>query len=119
MAVDSLKVNAGKSERIFNGLKGEAAGDTDAELAVFLAGADLGVRVRVDAGRDAQQNGLALAARRRQLREAPQLVGVVDDKAAHARLDTQLQFFIGLEIAVVEDLLRWEARLERRVELAA
>ena len=51
--------------------------------------------------------------------EAAQLVRVVDDKAANSLGNTKLDFFIGLVVAVVQDVLRRETDRQRGVELTA
>ena len=62
---------------------GRAAHQGEAELAVDQAGRGLGVRVRVDAGRDAQHHRLPHAAIRRHPLQQREFVLVIDDDPPH------------------------------------
>ena len=81
--------------------------ERDAELAVDLAGLDVGVCRRLDSGRDAHQRARAVG--RHDPVEAVDLVERVDDDVADASGDRLLELGVGLVVAVHQDALGRES----------
>ena len=102
-----------------DGRLGRAAHQRQAELAVHEAGRGLGVRVRVDAGRDAQHDRLPDPARRRDALQPVEFVLVVDDDPPDARVDGRGQLGGALVVAVERHPVGREAPGPRDVQLAA
>jgi hypothetical protein len=94
-------------------------GEVHAELRVGPAGGDARVRVRRDAGGDAQEDPLGPAGRAHERLEPLDLVEVVDDDVADPRLDGLAQLAVGLRVAVQVDARRVEAGGQGHRQLAA
>ena len=77
------------------------------------------MRVRIDPRCHTNQNRLHNSVSGRDTGEAPQLMRVVDNKSSNTLGNTELDFFIGLVVAVIKDVLRWETDRQRGVELTA
>ena len=97
---------------------GRAAHQGKAELAVDQAGGGLGVRVRVDAGRDAQHHRLPHAAIGGDQLQQRELVIVIDDDPPHPRLDRLGELRGALVVAVERHPAGREAPRPRDVQLA-
>ena len=118
VAVQTGELQLRHAERGAYEFHGLAGLDRHAELHVHRAGVDSLVGVRVDARGDAQQDLLPQAARLGRLAQGDQLVTVVHDEAAHAAIERESDVPVRLAVAVVIDVLRREARRERRGDLA-
>ncbi len=120
VAVQPDEIDAARAaQRLRDGGLGGAGADRKAELGVERAGRRLGVRVRIDAGRQAQDDRLLAAQRARQPVEQLQLVEVVDDDAADAGVERLAQLLLALVVAVEVAARRREARRQRHRQLAA
>ena len=109
----------GMRQRLPDGGLALAGVHREAELVVEHAGRRVGVRVRVDARREAEQRLLAHAFGLRHAVEELHLVEVVDDDAADAGVQRLAQLVLGLVVAVEVDALRREADGRRDRQLAA
>jgi len=96
-----------------------AVPDVHAELRVVLAGADLAVRVRIDARRQAEEHVHRPGAARRQAGELRDFLQAIDDDAADTALEGQLQLGVRLVVPVHGDPFGRKAGLEGGVQLAA
>ena len=77
------------------------------------------MRVRINTRCHTNQNRLHNSVTGRDTGEAAQLMRVVDNKSANTLSNAKLDFFIGLVVAVIKDVLRWETDRQRGVELTA
>ena len=88
-----------------------------AELLVLVRGGHEFVATRVDAGGDAQHDAGALAEPLGDRGDACRLIRLVDHDFVEALFDGQLDFRIGLVVAVQHEAAAWDARGERDAHL--
>ena len=119
MDVQAARVEAVRRQRRRHRSLGVARGDGEAELGIEHARRRLGVGVRIDAGRKAQEHGLARAAFPRQPVEQGQLVEVVHGHAAHAFVEGGGQLGGALVVAVEGEAVGGEAGGAGHGQLAA
>ena len=117
--VQAARVEAVRRQRRRHRPLRVARGDGEAELGVEHARRRLGVGVRIDAGREAQEHGLARAAFPRQPVEQGQLVEVVHGHAAHALVERGGQFGGALVVAVEGEAVGGEGGGAGHGQLAA
>ncbi|OQA38655.1 MAG: hypothetical protein BWY52_03245 [Chloroflexi bacterium ADurb.Bin325] len=120
MAVQADQRQPGLAQRGADRLFRGAGGDGEAELGVFLAGLDVRVGVRADAGRQPQPDrDRPRRPARGQLAQQRQLVEVVHHDAADVAVERIGQLVARLVVAVEVDAFGGEAGVQRDVQLAA
>ena len=95
--------------------------DGETELGVFATGADELVRMGLDAGGDADEDGRPVRTTRRRIEQATQagdLVEGVDHNASHSILEGGGQLLLRLVVAVEDQLVGGHAGGEGDVQLA-
>ena len=106
--VEAHEAKMGRSKGPAHRLRRVSRGQRKSELAVQHAGCGVRVSVRVDAGRDAEENPRGLAPGGGQTLQAVQLRQVVDHNLPHAVVEGLRQLRLRLVVAVEVDGLRGE-----------
>ena len=102
--MESEEVEIGGGERLPDGVGGVAGLDGEAELAVQDAGCGVDVGVRVNAGREPEQNGLHHATTGGDVVEQVEFVEAVHDDASAAYFEGVFELLGRLVVAVEIDV---------------